>query len=637
MRKRQLTNVAVALVLMALITSAVRADVKLPGVFGHQMVMQRDMAIPVWGWAAAGEEVTVSLGQQTKTVTAGASGKWSVRLDAMSAGGPYELLVKGNNQIRLTDVLIGEVWLCSGQSNVDMPVRRCLNSRAEEASAKYPKIRMMTVAKVFAETPQETCGGHWAICRPDTVGRFSAVAYFFGRKLHQELDVPVGLICPYYSGTPIQSWIDVERQEAQPELRPMLRGWENLFAHYNPAEAKAKHEKQLAVWQQKAAKAEAAGNAVPRKPQPPLDPRTSIYRPGYLYNGTIAPLAPYAIRGAVWYQGETNSDARNAGLFGLPADLYGMQLQMLIENWRELWGQGPFPFIWVQLPNFDAPPQWADGWVTVREQMLKSLALENTGMAVTIDVGDADDIHPKNKQDVGKRLALWALGTTYKKDAACSGPLYRSMSKQGGKIAIEFDHLGGGLVSKGAGGLKGFAIAGADKKFVSADATIDAGKVIVSSPQVNDPIAVRYAWAANPTCNLYNKAGLPASPFRTDEWEGTPAAKAADNAETPVQKKIAVETMYKPASGIFWDHWLYRDKDGVYHLHYLCKPPGLISDKTKPAFRGKDRAAAFVLTADNFMGPYEFRGNFRLFPDSACYICKIIPDPNGEDRVESRP
>ena len=519
MQKRQLISAAVTAMLIVAITSTVRADVKLPGVFGHHMVMQRDATLPVWGWAAAGEKVTVSIGGQTKTGTADASGKWSVKLDAMPAGGPHELSVEGNNQIRLNDVLIGEVWLCSGQSNMDMPVRRCLNARAEVASARFPKIRMMTVARVFAETPRETCGGHWAICRPDTVGSLSAVAYFFGRELHRELDVPVGLICPYYSGTPIQSWIDVEHQKARPELRPMLRGWEDLFAHFNPAEAKAKHEEQLAAWKENAARAEAAGKPVPRKPYPPLDPRTSIYRPAYLYNGTVAPLAPYAIRGAVWYQGETNSNPDNAGLFGLPAELYGLQLRTLIENWRQRWGQGPFTFIWVQLPNYNAYPQEADGWVTVREQMFKSLAMENTGMAVTVDVGDAADVHPKNKQDVGKRLALWALGTTYQKDVVYSGPLYRSMSKQGGKIAIEFDHVGGGLVAKGADRLKGFTVAGADKKFVRADATIDGDNVIVSSPQVENPIAVRYAWAANPTCNLHNKAGLPASPFRTDEWK----------------------------------------------------------------------------------------------------------------------
>jgi sialate O-acetylesterase len=515
MRGNLLMKTFVGLLLLAWITSASWADVRLPAVFADHMVVQRDVAVPVWGWAEPGEEVTVRLAGQTKAAVADTGGKWAVRLDPIQAGGPHAMKVEGNNTVEIGDVMVGEVWLCSGQSNMAMSVGGSAERDAEIAAAKYPAIRMITVAEVPAETPQDDCRGQWKVCSPETVARFSATAYFFGRTLHQELDVPVGLINSSWGGTPVQAWTRLEDQEALPELKPLLQSWEERVAAFDPRAAQQEYEKRLAEWQQKVEQAKAAGERLPAKPRLADNPRFSPHRPANLYNGMIAPLAPYALRGAIWYQGESNAG-------GNEARLYGLQLMALIKGWRQVWNWGDFPFIYVQLPNFQAPQQQpveTSGWVIVQNEMLKTLSVPHTGMAVTIDVGEANDIHPKNKQEVGRRLALWALGTTYGRDIVCCGPLYKSMETQGHKVVIRFDHVGGGLVAKDSDTLRGFAVAGEDKRFVWAEAKIEGDRVVVSSADVNQPVAVRYAWASNPNCNLYNKAGLPASPFRTDGWD----------------------------------------------------------------------------------------------------------------------
>ncbi len=513
MRGKLLLKTVLGLLLVAGLGWSAAADVTLPAIFSDHMVLQRDVAVPVWGWADPGERVTVALAGQTETATSDADGRWSVKLTPLAAGGPHVLSVQADNRIDVADVLVGEVWLCSGQSNMAMSVAGAANFPEEKAAANHPRIRMFTVARLPAETPQERCEGTWQVCSPDTVGSFSATAYFFGRKLHRELDVPVGLVHSSWGGTPVEAWTSLDAQQAVAELAPMLEDWQRRIADYDPEAAKAGYEKQLARWKERAEKAKEAAKKPPRRPRPPVDPKASQRRPANLYNGMIAPLAPYALRGAVWYQGEANA--------GGDAHLYGLQLAAMINNWRQLWGQGDFPFAWVQLPNFRAPqqdPVETSGWVIVQEQMLKTLSVPNTGMAITIDVGEANNIHPKNKQDVGKRLALWALGTAYGKAIVYSGPLYRSMSRQDGKIVLEFDHVGEALAAKGEK-LKGFAVAGEDRQFVFADAEIVDKRVAVSSPEVSDPVAVRYGWASNPDCNLYNSAGLPASPFRTDDWD----------------------------------------------------------------------------------------------------------------------
>jgi sialate O-acetylesterase len=504
-----------AILVLVCLATAAPAEVKLAGVFGDHMVLQRNVHLPVWGWAAPGETVTVTLDHQSKTATADGSGKWSLKLDALPAGGTFQLKVQGAKEsVTASDVLVGEVWLCSGQSNMEMNVWGVKNKDAEIAAAKHPTIRMYAIDHVPAKEPQARRNGHWAVCSPQQVGNFSAAAYFFGRELQQQLNVPVGLINSSWGGTPIQTWTSIAMHEAVPELKGMVADLRRQQQAYASGEMEKQYRQQLAGWEKAAAEAKAQGKEFKTpKPQPPQDPALSPWAPAALYNGMIAPLAPYAIRGALWYQGESNA--------GSP--IYDIQLKALIGNWRDDWKQGDFPFLSVQLPNFmgpqSQPSESVGGWPLEREQFLKTLAtVPNTGMAITIDIGEANDIHPKNKQDVGKRLAQWALAKTYGKDVVASGPLYKSMREESGKIVVEFDYADG-LAARDGGKLKGFAIAGADKKFVWAEAEIVGNTVRVSSPQVASPAAVRYAWANNPDCNLVNKAGLPASPFRTDNWK----------------------------------------------------------------------------------------------------------------------
>ena len=524
MRTRAMSKVVGAVFVLGCLVAVAAAEVKLSAVFGDHMVIQREMPVPVWGWADPGATVEVTLGEQSKTATADAAGKWSVTLDKLPAGGPYELVVVRSkvDSVRLTDVLVGEVWLCSGQSNMEMNVGGVMNKDAEIAAADYPKLRMFTVARVPAKQPQANCKGQWQVCSPKTVGGFSAAAYFFGRELQQQLGVPIGLVHSSWGGTPIQTWTSLAVHEAVPELKPLAEGLQRDTANYVSGKAQADYPKRLAEWEQAAAKAKAEQKPFKvGKPQPPQDPQFRAGSPGTLYNGMIAPLVPYAIRGAIWYQGESNAGSK----------IYGIQLKAMIGNWRADWKEGDFPFISVQLPNFRGPQKEPSepvgGWPLTREQFLKALAeIPNTGMAVTIDVGEADNIHPRNKQAVGNRLAQWALAKTYGKDCVACGPLLKAARVEGDKIVVEFDYVGGGLAVGhrreavvGGGKLKGFAIAGADKKFVWAEARIAGKTVVVSSPEVRSPAAVRYAWANNPDCNLVNQAGLPASPFRTDDWD----------------------------------------------------------------------------------------------------------------------
>ena len=517
MQARWLGRVCLGLAAVLAVASAARADVRLPRVFGEHMVLQQELPVPVWGWADPGEKVTVSVAGQSKTATADAGGKWSLKLDPLATGGPHSFKVQGKNCLVLADVLVGEVWLCSGQSNMAMTVGGSANKDAEAAAANYPRIRMLQVDRVTAEEPQTDVKASWVVCSPKTVAGFSAAGYFFGRELHKQLGRPVGLLHSSWGGTPIQAWTSVKAHESVPQLAPMIPALAKAIASYNPERAQQQYEKQREAFKKAAAKAKAEGQPFKgRPPRPPIHPRVSQGSPGRLYNGMIAPLAPYALRGAIWYQGEANAGIPAAGI------LYGLQLKTMVADWRSAWGEGDFAFLSVQLPNFMAPqqkPSETGGWPLIREQFLKSLkTIPNSGIAVTIDIGDAENIHPTNKQEAGRRLALWALGKVYDRKLVASGPLFRCAAKQGDRMIVEFDEADGGLAVRGGGALKGFAIAGADHQFVWADAKIEAGRLIVSSPQVISPQSVRYAWANNPECNLINTAGLPASPFRTDNW-----------------------------------------------------------------------------------------------------------------------
>jgi len=493
---------------LLLTTSLATAEVKLPALFSDHMVLQADRADAVWGWASPGEKVSVSLAGQTKTATAGADGKWQLRLDPLPAGGPHVMKVQGTNAISVQDVLVGEVWLGSGQSNMAMKVSGAKDFEQEQAAANQPKLRMFTVQREAVTTPQADCKGQWQVCTPENVGGFSATAYFFGRPLMESLKVPVGLINSSVGGTDIAAWTSDEVQQKVPALKAQIESWKERDTQFDMAKAKAEHEKRMAAWKEAAKKAREAKKSAPRAPKPPVEPQHDQNRPANLYNGMIAPLIPYTIRGAVWYQGEHNSRTPETGA------LYGVQLPLLIADWRARWGYD-FPFAWVQLPNFTRP---GGGWEMVRESMLKSLSVKDTGMAITIDIGQPENIHPVNKQEVGRRLAMWALAKVYGKPGASSGPIPAGHEIRGQEVCVRFQHADGGLVAKG-GALRGFVIAGADRQWVQAQARIEGNSVIVSSPQVKQPVAVRYAWSDNPDCNLYNGAGLPASPFRSDEGQ----------------------------------------------------------------------------------------------------------------------
>jgi sialate O-acetylesterase len=442
-----------------------QAEVKVHGLFTSHMVLQQGKKVPIWGTAADGEAVTVTVGEQ-KLETKAAGGKWRVDLAEMKAGGPLKITIAGTNTITLDDVLVGEVWICSGQSNMEMTVRSSADADKEIANAKHPKIRLFTVPRERDPKPRTDVKGNWVECTPQSIPNFTAVGYFFGRALQAKLDVPIGLISTNVGGTAAEEWTSREVLEANPDFKPTLKN----------------------------------GNSTT------------------LYNAMLVPLAPFAIRGAIWYQGESNAGR---------AEQYRTLFPAMIKNWREIFGQGDFPFLFVQLAPWrmivDQPTD--SDWAELREAQSMTLkASPATGMAVITDVGDEKDIHPKQKQPVGERLALAARSIAYGEKLVFSGPTYSKLAVNGKEAVVSFDHVGGGLVAKGDS-LSGFTIAGADRKFHNAKARIEGDKVIVSSDQVAAPVAVRFGWANFPVVNLFNKEGLPASPFRTDEFPGVTAGR----------------------------------------------------------------------------------------------------------------
>lgn len=497
------------LVFLSMQSTSFAEDLQLAATFTDHMVLQRGKPVPVWGWADSGEQVTVKFSGQMKSAIVGKNGKWMVKLDPMKADAqPHTLLVSSSGQdqtANVKDVLVGEVWLGSGQSNMAMTVSRSRDFDKEKSAANMPLIRMFKENSSGALQPQENSKGEWTICSSETVGSFSATLYFFGREIHQELGVPVGLINSSVGGTPIESWVAAGSQAQTPELAAKHTEAVSAFEAFNVEKAQAQYEKALTLWKATAAKAKTAGQPIPRKPRNGADRHLQRGGPGGLFNGKIAPLIPYALRGVLWYQGEANTHPGKG-------HLYQYQLPLLVRDWRKLWGED-FPFAWVQLPNFQRD---GEGWMLVREGMLKTLRLPHTGMAITIDIGDPKDIHPKNKQDVGRRLAYWALSEVYEKEkVAASGPLPMNHEIRGNEMIISFTHTEGGLKAKG-GKLKGFVISGTDQQWEPGTARIVGDQVFISHPDITKPIAVRYAWEANPDCNLFNGQGLPASPFRTD-------------------------------------------------------------------------------------------------------------------------
>jgi sialate O-acetylesterase len=458
-----------------------RGAVSLPALFSDHAVLQRGRPVPVWGTADPGAAVRVSIAGQTKPATADGQGAWRVQLDPLTPGRPLTMTVQSKTDtLTVSDVLVGEVWLGSGQSNMAMTVNRARDFEREQADADLPQIRVFREESPSSPTPQSTSRGHWVVCSPATVGTFSATAYFFGRELHKTLEVPVGLVVSAVGGTPIESWISPEVQHAEPALKAFFAELAKQDEGFDEPAAQAQYEAQLAKWKEAVAQAKTARKPAPRKPADPRAARARKRDVGGLFNGKIAPLIPYAIRGILWYQGEANSVPSKA-------PFYESQLRLLVRDWRHRWGEENLPFAWVQLPNFKAQGR---EWVLVREAMLKTLALPNTGMAVTIDIGDPNNIHPANKQDVGKRLALWALATVYNRAVAASGPLAVATKRTGDAMTVTFVHDHGGLIARN-GALRGFELKGPDGRWVQAEAKIVGATVVVSHPGVPPPVAVR--------------------------------------------------------------------------------------------------------------------------------------------------
>lgn len=489
---------------LCLVPAAGKSEIKLPALFSDHMVLQRDMDVPVWGTASPGEKVTVTLGSITATTQADPSGKWIVRLPKMAASAtPAELKVAASNTISIQDVLVGDVWICSGQSNMAFTLGRAATAKEALASADCPTIRFFTVPKKSALQPQSDCESAWAVCTPGKAGKFSAVGYFFGKEIADTRKIPVGLIGTHVGGTPAEAWSSLESLQSDKALDE--------------------------VYASRAAKAATGPKTEPASPVPTETGKTAAVPaisqslPTALFNGMVAPLIPYGIKGTIWYQGEANVSQ---------AALYRKLFPAMIRGWRKSWGQGDFPFLFVQLPNFgkrnDDPRAFDAGLTALREAQAMTLeSVPNTGMAITLDVGNPNDIHPTFKAEVGHRLALYARHLVYGEDLLYSGPLYDSHKIEGSQVVIKFAHAGQGLkialppvalpgsVPPPADELAGFAIAGADKKFVWAKASIQGpDTVVVSSAEIPAPVYVLYAWGPDPAVNLYNSGDLPAAPFR---------------------------------------------------------------------------------------------------------------------------
>ena len=493
------------------------AEIKLPRVFGSNMVLQRDMPAPIWGWAAANEEISITLSEQdgnaevihTDTVKADAKGNWRVSLPATPAGGSYTLNIVGSNTVEITNILFGEVWVCSGQSNMQWAVNGSNDSEAEIAAAKYPNIRLFQIPNISSGLPNLDVNAEWRPTSPDTIRHFSAVAYYFGRHLYKELDVPIGLINTSWGGTRIEPWTPPEGFESVPALSSITEEIKDMKNDYRIQFSDKL--KQVEDWIAESREVLENDGVILQMPEN-IHPLTPHQRPTALYNSMIHPFVPYAIRGALWYQGESNMGEGR---------VYHEKMKALINGWREIWGQGDFPFYFVQLAphNYSGDRHDATRLPRFWEAQAATMALPNTGMVVITDVGNIRDIHPRNKQDVGLRLALWALAKDYgKTDLVYSGPLYKSMKVEGNKIRLSFDHIGGGLMARDETPLTWFQIAGEDKQFVEAVAEVDGNTVVVSSDSVESPVAVRFGWHEIAEPNLVNKGGLPASPFRTDSW-----------------------------------------------------------------------------------------------------------------------
>lgn len=505
-------------VCVLLLAGNAAAEIRLPHVFASHMVLQQQKPVVLWGWAAPGEAVSVDLAGNRQQGKANENGEWRVVLPALQAGGPLALSVTGSNTIKLDDILVGEVWLCSGQSNMEMGIGMANNAKEEIAAADYPQIRLMLVPKALATLPQSDVDATWKPCAPQTIaeggwGGFSAAAYYFGRELHQKLKVPVGLIASSWGGTRIEPWTPPVGFAGEPALKPIH---DSVMLADPRSESYQQRLNQYlttnAEWSAAARKALAAQAAVPTMPAYPaeLAPLTNNQQPTALYNAMIHPLVPLALRGCIWYQGESN---HNEGM------LYVDKTRALVNGWRKVFRQEDLAYYYVQIAPFkygtEDPAIVARFW----EAQAAAMAIPNTGMIVTTDIGDVADIHPKNKQEVGRRLALWALAKTYQRpDIICSGPVFKTLTVEGNKLRLSFDQVGAGLASRDGKPLSWFEIIDRDNGgFVPATATIDGNTVLLAAEGVKNPAAMRFAWSMLAEPNFSNKDGLPAQPFRAGE------------------------------------------------------------------------------------------------------------------------
>lgn len=507
------TTAALVLALLWLAPCAALAELKIPAIIGDHMVLQQKQANPIWGWDTPGTTVTVSFAGQKVSSKAGDDGKWRVKLSPMPANAsPQTLTVTGSSTREIRDVLVGEVWVCSGQSNMFLKLIDDWNGPVESAVADFPNLRLISVPMVGTQEPQTDFEGEWSISTPETARNFSAVGYYFGRYLHQILNVPVGLINNASGGSSAESWVRRSALEQDPRFKRILDDAKAQEEEFDSEEGRAEYERNLAKWKAEREKARAEN-----RPPAVRQPRNFLAgnrRPGNLFAGVLSPTLGYGIKGVIWYQGEQNV---------MRAYDYAALFPFLIEHWRQEWGQGDFPFYWVQLANHRAESKTApkgSPWAELREAQTKAMKLPNTGQAVIIDLGEGKDIHPRNKHDVAARLVRWALARDYGMNMPYRSPEFQSIAFKNGKAVVTFDCHGSTLRPFGVEEARGFAICGPDKVWHWANGKITGDNMVeVWSAKVPEPVAVRYAWADNPVCNLYSDDGLPVTPFRTDDFE----------------------------------------------------------------------------------------------------------------------
>jgi len=478
-------------------------EARLPGVLSSHMVLQRDRPIHIWGWSAPGESVAVAFRGNSRTVAGDSLGNWSVFLPPAPAGGPYQLAVTGTNKIVLDDILIGDVWFASGQSNMELPMKGwpgapLKNSAEEIVHANQPQIRLLNIPHKAVDFPLFNSDASWTVCSPETASSFSAVAYFFGRELNARQQVPIGLIDATWGGTPAEAWVSLQSISADAALMPVFATRAHMVETQSEMEAIVAEERREDA---------AARQAGQKPPNHPWHPDPASWAPAWLFNGMVAPETPFTIKGVIWYQGESNSRLAFA-------PMYGKIFPALIADWRKQWHEGDFPFLFVQISSFTSDA--TEAWASIREAQRRSLSVSNTAMAVTIDIGDPDNVHPADKQTVGARLALAARALAYGENVEYSGPLFRQATPEGDAVRVWFDHAAHGLTAKGDA-LQGFEIAGDDGRFVTATARIDGQTVLVTNAKVAEPKYVRYGWANAPVVNLFNSEGLPASPFTSED------------------------------------------------------------------------------------------------------------------------